>query len=415
MDALRALLGIVVLLGLAFLCSENRPGIRLRPVLGGLVLQLVLALVLIDFPPSRRVMLLLNHAVDALQAATDTGTGFVFGYLGGGALPFAETHPGASFILAFKVLPLVLVISALSGLLVHWGILQRIMGAFAWLLRGTLGVGGALSLGAAVHVFVGMVEAPLLIRPWLERMSRGEIFALMSCGMAGIAGTVMVIYAAILGPVIPDALGAILSAAIISTPAALAVAAMMIPFEAAPDDESKLMLPHAPSGALDAIVRGTADGVGPLVGIATMLIVAVALVALVNMGLGQLPDVMGEAITLERLAALPFRPVVWLIGVPWGESAAAAGLMGTKTILNEFVAYLHLASLPVETLSAKSRLIMTYALCGFANLGSVGILVGGMGAMVPERRSEITALGMRSLLSGTIATCLSGAWAGILG
>jgi CNT family concentrative nucleoside transporter len=360
-------------------------------------------------------MLLLNHAVDALQTATDTGTSFVFGYLGGGALPFAETHPGASFILAFKVLPLVLVISALSGLLVHWGVLQRIMGAFAWLLRGTLGVGGALSLGAAVHVFVGMVEAPLLIRPWLGRMSRGEIFALMSCGMAGIAGTVMVIYAAILGPVIPDALGAILSAAIISTPAALAVAAIMIPFDAAPDDESKLVLPHAPSGALDAIVRGTADGVAPLVGIATVLIVAVTLVALINMALGQLPDVLGSAITLERIASLPFRPVTWLIGVPWEETGAAATLMGTKTILNEFVAYLHLAALPPEALSVKSRLIMTYALCGFANLGSVGILVGGMGAMVPERRSEITALGMRSLLSGTIATCLSGAWAGILG
>ncbi len=409
------LLGIAVLLALAYAMSEDRSAIRPRTVLGGLALQLGLALLLIDFPPARHLMLGLNVAVDALQSATDAGSSFVFGYLGGGVLPFAESHPGASFILAFKVLPLVLTISALSALLVHWGVLQWIMRGFAWLLRGSLGLGGALSLGAAVHVFVGMVEAPLLIRPWLIRMSRGEIFALMSCGMAGIAGTVMVIYAAMLGPVIPDALGNILSAAIISTPAALAVAAIMIPFGAPDEHEADLVLPHKPTGALDAIVQGTKDGVGPLVGIATMLIVAVAFVALANMALGHLPDVAGAPVTLERIASLPFRPVMWLIGIPWSETAEAAGLMGTKTILNEFVAYLKLAALPEGALSLHSRLIMTYALCGFANLASVGILVGGMGAMVPERSHEITALGMRSLVSGTIATCLSGAWVGLLG
>jgi CNT family concentrative nucleoside transporter len=409
------LVGIAVLLALAFALSENRTAIRPRTVLGGLLLQLALALLLIDFPPARQVMLGLNNAVDALQIATDAGSSFVFGYLGGGALPFAESHPGASFILAFKVLPLLLTISAISAVLVHWGVLQAVMRGFAWLLRGTLGVGGALSLGAAVHVFVGMVEAPLLIRPWLACMQRGEIFALMSCGMAGIAGTVMVIYAAILGPVIPDALGSILSAAIISTPAALAVAAIMIPFDDPGPDESRLVLPHKPAGTLDALVRGTADGVAPLVGIATMLIVSVALVALANMALGHLPDVAGAPVTLEQLAGLPFRPVMWLIGIPWTETAEAASLMGTKTILNEFIAYLHLAALPETALSPHSRLIMTYALCGFANLASVGILVGGMGAMVPERSHEIVGLGMRSLLSGTIATCLSGAWVGMLG
>ncbi len=409
------LLGIAVLLGLAWLLSENRRGIRLRTVVGGLGLQLALALVLLRFSPARSAMLGLNRAVDALQSATDAGTGFVFGYLGGGALPFVESVPGASFILAFKVLPLVLTISALSALLIHWGVLQAVMRGFAWLLRGTLGLGGALSLGAAVHVFVGMVEAPLLIRPWLAQMSRGEVFALMSCGMAGVAGTVMVIYGSILGPVIPDALGSILSAAIISTPAALAVAAIMVPFDDPGPDESRLVLPHAPSGALDAIVRGTADGVGPLVGITTMLIVSVALVSLLNMALGHLPYVDGGAVTLERIASVPFRPVMWLIGVPWGETAAAGSLMGTKTILNEFVAYLHLAALPADALSPRSRLIMTYALCGFANLASVGILVGGMGAMVPGRRNEIVGLGMRSLVAGTIATCMSGAWAGMLG
>ncbi len=409
------LLGVVVLLGLAFVMSEDRRSIRPRTVLGGLALQVAMTALLLDFAPARHAMLGLNDAVEALQIATDAGSSFVFGYLGGGPLPFAESSPGSSFILAFKVLPLVLTISAISSLLIHWGVLQAVMRGFALVLRGTLGVGGALSLGAAVHIFVGMTEAPLLIRPWLARMSRGEIFALMTCGMAGIAGTVMVIYAAMLGKVIPDSMGNILSAGIVNTPAALVIAAIMIPFGDPGPDESRLTLPHKPMGAFDALVRGTADGVGPMVGIATMLIVAVAIVALVNMMLGHLPDVWGAKITLERLASLPFRPVMWLIGIPWSETQTAAQLMGTKTILNEFVAYLHFAALPPDALSAHSKLILTYALCGFANLASVGILVGGMRVMVPERADEITGLGMRSLVSGTIATCLSGAWVGLLG
>ena len=409
------LLGVVVLLAFAYALSENRSAIRPRTVLGGLALQVAMTALLLDFPPARHAMLGLNNAVEALQTATDAGSSFVFGYLGGGALPFAETHPGGSFILAFKVLPLVLTISAISSLLIYWGVLQAVMRVFAAVLRRSLGVGGALSLGAAVHVFVGMTEAPLLIRPWLARMSRGEIFALMTCGMAGIAGTVMVIYAAMLGPVIPDSMGNILSAGIVNTPAALVIAAIMIPFGTPGPDESRLVLPHPPAGPVDALVRGTMDGVAPLVGIAVMLIVAVALVALVNMGLGHLPNVAGAPVTLERLASVPFRPVMWLIGSPWDETATAALLMGTKTVLNEFVAYLHFAALPAGALSAHSKLILTYALCGFANFASVGILVGGMRAMVPERADEITALGMRSLVSGTIATCLSGAWVGLLG
>jgi CNT family concentrative nucleoside transporter len=384
----------------------------LRPVLGGIVLQFALAVLLIRFPPATRVFFLLNDAADALQRATDTGTAFVFGYLAGPPLPFVETHPGASFILAFKALPLVLVISALSALLFHWGVLQILARAFAWLLRRSLGIGGALAIGAAVHVFVGMIEAPLLVRPWLARMSRGELFALMTCGMAGIAGTVMVIYAAILGPVIPNALGQILIASVISTPAAIAFSAIMIPFAAGEDAD--VVLPHRPVGTLDAVVTGVQDGVRPLVGITTMLLVAITFVTLIDMALGWIPPWDGAAVTLERIAALPFRPVMWLIGMDWAEAGVAAGLMGTKTVLNEFVAYLGLAHLPPDALSLHSRLILTYALCGFANLGSLGILVGGLGAMVPERREEIVGLGWRSLLSGTLATCSSGAVAGLL-
>jgi CNT family concentrative nucleoside transporter len=351
--------------------------------------------------------------MDALQRATDAGTTFVFGYLGGNALPFPESHPGASFILAFKILPLVIIISALSAVLQYWGILQRITAAFAWLLARTLGLGGALSLGAAVHIFLGMIEAPLLIRPYLARMSRGEIFALMSCGMAGVAGTVMVLYASILKPVLADPLGNILVASVISTPAALAVAALMVPFVAGPRD-AEITAREPPVSTLDALVRGTAEGVAPLVGILSTLLVAVALVTLLNMALGKLPLLLGEPLTLQALFALPFRPIMWLAGVPWSEAGTAATLMGTKTVLNELVAYLRLSALPPGALSPHSRLIVTFSLCGFANFGSLGILVGGMGAMVPERRAEIAALGVRSMVSGTIATVLSGATAGLL-
>ena len=409
---LRGLLGCAALLVIAYAFSESRRGVAWRTVVAGVALQWIFAMLLVWFAPARSVILLLNDGATALQNATDAGTGFLFGYLGGGPLPFAETHPGASFILAFKALPLVLVISALASVLFHLGVLQRITGAFAWLLQRVMGIGGALAVGAAVHVFVGMIEAPLLVRPYLAKMQRGELFALMTCGMAGVAGTVMVIYAGFLAPVIPDALGHILTASIISTPAALAIAALMVPFGASPA-EARITVDKPPVSTLDAVVRGTMDGIPVLAGIVALLLVTVALVSLINMAFGQLPFWDG-AITLQRIFALPFRPVMWLIGVPWDQSVAAAGLMGTKTVLNEFVAYLALADLPADALSPHSRLIVTYALCGFANFGSLGIMIGGLGVMVPERRQEIVGLGLRSILAGTLATCSSGAVIGVL-
>jgi concentrative nucleoside transporter, CNT family len=413
LDHLRGLLALPVLLALAWLLGERSGRVRWRTVLGGVGLQVALAVLLIEVPPARRAIYALNTVATALQDATDAGTGFVFGYLGGAQLPFAETHPGAAFILAFKALPLVLTISALAALLFHWGLLQRVTSVFAWGLRRTLGLGGALSLGAAVHIFLGMIEAPLLIRPWLARMQRGELFALMSCGMAGVAGTVMVIYASVLGPVVPNALGNILIASVISTPAALAIAALMVPFGPG-DDAAEIAPEHRASSSLDALVRGTMDGLAPLVGIVAVLLVTVAIVALINAALAHLPDWGGAPVTLQALFALPMRPLVWLIGLPWDESAAGASLMATKTVLNEFVAYLNLAALPDGALSPRGRLVMTYALCGFANFGSLGILTGGLGVMVPERRAEVVALGLRSIVSGTLATLSSGAVASVL-
>jgi concentrative nucleoside transporter, CNT family len=378
------------------------------------LLQLVLAALLLGFPPATAVVFLLNDGATALQNATQAGTSFVFGYLAGPPLPFVETHPGASFILAFQALPLVLTISALASLLFYWGALQRITAAFAWLLRRVMGIGGALALGAAVHVFVGMIEAPLLVRPYLARMQRGELFALMTCGMAGVAGTVMVIYASFLTPLIANPLGNILIASVISTPAGLAVAALMVPFGPVEATEERLVVHDPPVSTLDALVKGTIDGVPVLVGIVATLLVAVALVALINAALGELPHWGDAPVTLQRIFAWPFRPVMWLIGLPWEEAGAAAALMGTKTVLNEFVAYLNLSALPPDTFVPRSRLIVTYALCGFANFGSLGIMIGGLGAMVPDRRHEVVALGLRAILSGTLATCMSGAVAGVL-
>ncbi len=407
--------GWAAILLVAFLLSEDRRRIPWRTVAGGLALQVGLAVLLLRVPLATRLLAWVNQAALALQKATDAGTTFLFGYLAGPPLPFAETHPGASFILAFNALPLVLTISALAALLFHWGILQRVTAAFAWLLRRVLGVGGALALGAAVHIFLGMIEAPLLVRPYLAGMQRGELFALMTCGMAGVAGTVMVIYATFLAPVIPDALGNILIASVISTPAALAVSALMVPFAAGRGAEERLVIADPPLNAADALVKGTMDGLRPLVAIVAVLLVSVALVALVNMAFAHLPFVGGDALTLQRAFAWPFRPVMWLIGVSWAESGVAASLMGTKTVLNEFVAYLNLAKLPDGTLSPHARLIVTYALCGFANFGSCGILIGGLSAMVPERRHEVVTLGVRSILSGTMATLTSGAVVGLIG
>ena len=408
--ALRGLAGWLILLALAWGLSEDRQRVPWRVVIGGVISQLVLASVLIGIPAARFAISALNSVVLALQDATDDSTAFLFGYLGGGPLPFTEIHPGSSLIIAFKILPLVLVVSALSALMFHCGILQKVTGGFALVLRRVTGIDGPVALAAAAHIFVGNVEAPLLIRPYLSGLQRGELFAVMSCGMAGIAGTVMVIYATILAPVIPEALGTIIAASVISTPAALAVAALMVPFTPVKITGPVRPEPRRSVSVLDALVRGTADGVGPLVGITTTLLVALALVSLVNMLLKHLPG----APSLEGLFAIPFRPLLWLMGVPWQETATAGLLMGTKTVLNEFVSYLRLAALAPDALSGRSRLILTYAMCGFANVGSVGIMVGGMGAMLPDRRAEIAALGLRSIVSGTMATCMSGALAGVL-
>jgi CNT family concentrative nucleoside transporter len=413
-NILQAALGLAVLTGLAWLLSEDRRAVRPRLILAGLGLQLLLALLLLKLPPAKELFLMLNRLVLALQEATLAGTSFVFGYIGGGDAPFETAYPQNGFILAFRALPLLLVISALSALLFHWRVLPVVVRGFAWVLRKTLGIGGALGLGAAANIFVGMTEAPLLIRPYLAGMSRSALFGLMTCGMATIAGTVMVLYAGILGSAIPDAMGHILTASLISAPAALMLAGVLVPHPAHEPQVEEARLDHDYRGTMDAVTRGTLDAIPLFLNIVAMLVVLVALVTLANLGLGLLPDAFGEPLTLQRLLGWFMAPVVWLIGIPWAEAPAAGALMGVKTVLNELLAYLELAGLPDGALSDRSRLIMTYALCGFANFGSLGIMIGGLGAMAPERRGEIVSLGMKSILAGTLATLMTGAVVGML-
>ncbi len=411
---IQSVAGLLVFAGIAWCMSENRKQVNLKIPVIGIIIQLVIGLILLKLPIFREFFLLLNRLVLSLQAATTAGTSFVFGYLGGADLPFKEPFPGASFILAFRALPLVLLMSALSALLFYWKILPIVVRAFSWALQKTMGVGGAEGLGVSANIFVGMVESPLFIRPYLKEMTRSEIFTLMTCGMATIAGTVMVLYASILSDRIPDVMGHILTASIISVPAAVTIAKIMVP-ETGELTTGELSAPEQASSSMDAITKGTLQGVELLINIIAMLVVLVALVYLANLILGLFPKIGGDPITLQRLMGVIMAPIVWLMGVPWNEAITAGGLMGTKTILNELLAYIDLSRLSADALSHRSQLIMTYAMCGFANPGSLGIMIGGMGTMAPGRRNEIVALGFRSIIAGTLATCMTGAVVGILG
>jgi concentrative nucleoside transporter, CNT family len=411
MDIIHALCGLAILVFLSWLISENRRGVQWRLVASGIVLMVALSALLLLVAPVRNVVFAANDALNALQDATRAGTSFVFGYLGGGPAPFTESDPRNSFVIAFRALPLVIVVSALSALLFHWRILPVVVKAFAWVLERTMGLGGAVGLSAAANVFVGMVEAPLVIKPYLIKLSRSELFMVMVCGMATIAGTVMALYGAILSPVVPDAIGHILIASIVATPAALVVSALMVPGPMT--HEESVDIGRQDASAMDAITRGTVEGLQLALQIAAMLLVLIALVYLANAILELLPAFDGAPLTLQRILGWLFAPIAWTAGVSWEESRAAGSLLGTKTVLNEFIAYLDMAKMPSDVLSPRAKLLMTYALCGFANFGSLGILIGGMGAMVPERRGEVVELGMKSIVAGTIATCMTAAVVGL--
>ncbi len=413
MTRLQGLLGIVVFLAIAWIIGEKKNRVNPSTILAGLAVQFGIAGILLYVPLFKRLFLLLNNVVLALDSATRAGTSFVFGYVGGGPAPFMLQDPGANFVLAFQALPLVLVIGALSSLLFYWRILPYIVQGFSFALRKTMNIGGALGLGASTTIFLGMVEAPLVIKPYLKNMTRSEIFSLMTVGMACIAGTVMILYATILNGVIPDPLGHILTASFIHVAAAITIARIMVP-ETGQETAGSLIPERNATSSMDAIVKGTTDGLYLLLNSIAMLLVMVALVQLANMLMGLLPTVGGQPLTLQRILGWIMSPVVWLFGIPWAQAQTAGALMGTKTVLNELLAFLDMAKLPADALDARSRLIMAYALTSFANFGSLGILIGGLGSLAPERRDEVVNLGMRAIVAGTLATCMTGAVVGIL-
>jgi len=412
---LQSAFGIIALLAIAWAFSENRRAVSLKQAAIGLIVTLVTAVILIKLPFVSSAFGAINDAVGAIASATRAGTSFVFGYLGGAPLPFDPKTPGSDFILALQALPIVLVMSVLTTLLFYWRVLPPVVRGMAWLLERTLGVGGAVGLSTAANIFLGMVEAPLFVRPYLAQMTRSELFLVMTGGMAGIAGTVLVLYATLLAPLIPDAAAHFVIASVLGAPAAILVSLIMVPETkerrtgGALDDVNLQA-----SGTMDAIVKGTAAGLELLLNIIAMLIVLVALVHLVNAILGLLPDIAGAPISLQRVLGLAMAPVCWLMGLPWPQAATAGSLMGTKTVLNELIAYVDLSKLAPDALDPRSKLIMLYAMCGFANFGSLGIMIAGLGTMAPERREEINALGIKSIVSGTITTCLMGAIVGVL-
>jgi CNT family concentrative nucleoside transporter len=415
MSQYQGIIGLVGLIAVAWLLSEDRRKLHWRVPVIGLALQFAIAALMLKLPQSQALFAALNGAVLALQSATGAGTSFVFGYLGGAALPFEPIDGVDSFIFAFGSLPLVIVMSALTAVLTYWRILPVVVNVLSALLKRTLGVGGAVALSAAANVFLGMVEAPLLIRSYLLQLSRAELFMVMVCGMATIAGTVLVLYTTVLAAVLPDAVGHLLTASIISAPAGIMFAWLMVPLSGDATETRRLGLtrPEAMS-TMDAITRGTERGLKLFLNIVAMLIVLVALVQLLNALLGLLPDVAAAPLSLERMLGWLFAPVAWSLGIPWAEATTAGSLLGIKTALNEFLAYLAMADLPSGTLSERSYLIMSYALCGMANFGSLGIMIGGFTVLVPDRRQEVVALGLKSIVAGTLATCATGAVVGLI-
>jgi CNT family concentrative nucleoside transporter len=418
-DQLRPLLGLGALVALAWALSEDRSA---RPSLawiaGALGLQAVLALVIVRVPLVWQAMGIVNKGVEAIERATLAGSSYMFGYLGGAPLPF-ELAEGAQppLVIAFQILPLVIVFSALAALLWHWGVLRAAVNGLSFVLRRSLGVSGVVGLSGGANLFLGVVESPLAVRAYFARVTRAELFQIMALAMATISGAILVLYATTLRATLgDDATGHMITASLVSLPAALLAARLMVPggpSDAATEaDEGEDGLRY--DSSVDAIVKGTMDGMQLFLAVIAVIIVVFALVALVDQALALLPLIADEPLTLKRLFGWLLAPLMWLIGVPWAEAQPAGALMGTKAILNEYVAYLELAALPEGTFSPRSLLIVTYALCGVANLASVGLLVSTIGTLCPERRSEVAGLGMKSWIAGNIATSMTGAWIGLI-
>lgn len=410
---LQSALGLIAFPMVALMFCKGKKRLNFRLLLAAIALQFALALLFLKVPLFQSMFSLMNQAVLSLQAATNAGTAFVFGFLGGGEAPFDVTKPQNSYVLAFQAFPLIIVIGALTALLSHWRILPFIIESLAKLFTRTLRIGGAVALSGAANIFIGMVEAPLFIRNSIKKLSNSELFMVMTLGMSTVAGTVLVLYSTFLNKVIDDAVGHILTASIMSVPAAVLISLTMIPQEGEPTpSDAEVAFDY--SGPMDAISQGAVSAMQMMLGILALIITFIALVTLTNSALGLLPEAYGQVLSLERVLGWVMAPICWLMGIPWQEATTAGTLMGVKTIFNEFLAFIQQSQLPADALSPRSDLVISYALCGFANFGSLGILIGGLSAMAPERRGEITRLGLLSMVSGTLATCMTASVIGVL-
>ena len=407
---MHGLIGVAVILLIAWLCSEAKTKVKPIPVLITIGVQVVLALILLKAPIISDGLKLLRYMVIAIETGTIEGSKFIFGFLGGAEKPWVSPED-PPVIFAFRILPQIVVFSVLVALLWHWRILPFLTKGFAWVLQRTLGIGGAVGLAAAASIFLGMAEAPMTIRAYLMRLTRSELFTVVTCGMSTVAGSIMILYTSFLGPVIADSMHHIITASILNIIGAILISRIMIPGDKVTDTSLSQDSLHYDS-SVDALTKGVNDGVRIVVNVGAMVLVLVSLVALVDFTMSSL--VVGDgSLTVARIFGWIFFPLAWCMGVPSVDALAAGSMLGTKIALNEVIAFIQLNELS-PGLQPSTRMIMTYAICGFTNLGSVGILIGSLTVLVPDRRPELLELGPRTLISGTLVACLTGTWAGLI-
>ena len=407
---MQGIFGVLFLIVFAWLCSERRDQIDVRFLGIGLFAQFSLAFLFFQVPLISDILMSLNFIIAAIEAATLEGTRFLFGYLGGGSEPFEVSEGGYLYLFAFRVLPNVIVFCVLIAVLWYWKILPKVVTGFGFLLRRVFKVSGAVGTSAAATLFLGMVETPMIIRAYLTKLTRSEFFTVMTCGMSTVAGSVMIIYANTLSDIIPGAIGHIVVGSVLNIVGAIYVSRIIVPEDSTPTSTDKFE-DLGYSSTMDAITRGTQDGLKLALNIGGMLLVIISLVALVNGVLGLL-EISGEPLSLQRMLGWLFSPLAWLIGVPWSEAHLAGNLMGSKIVLNEMIAFIELAALGND-LSENSRLVLLYALCGFANFGSLGILIGGLSTLVPERKADYLSLAPKSLISGNVVTFITASLVGL--
>ena len=408
---IQILVGFVGLIAIAFPFSENYKIINYKYVFYGVLSQILLAIVLLKIPFIINFFELLGSAVEVLQEATIEGANFVFGYP-----PSEDANPYRSLLetFAFGVLPYIIVMACISAILWYWGVLPFIVNVISKACQKLFNIGGPVGLGAAANIFVGQVEAPLLIRPYVSKLSKKELLILMTAGMSTVAGSVMVALITILESSFGDEnlIQHFITASVLSVPAAIMYANIMIPSNSITDfNENKV--PKVYKSTMDAVTRGTSDGTSIAVSVGTILIAVIALVYIVNSILGGISNNFGFDLSIEIILGYIFAPIAWLMGIPWNEAIIAGELLGIKTTLNEFVAYPGLAALENGELSDKSKLITFYSLCGFANLSSVGILISGITAMAPERKDDLIKVSFKALVGATLASCMTGLTVGI--